>query len=76
LIGLLLDRIRTWLQTDGAPDKCLQCGLPQGRQFLIATNEPIMHPHQCSWCKSILYVPGPMYSCKGCSADPIQPAAA
>ena len=34
------------------------CGLPSGRPFMIATAEPIMHPHQCSWCASIVYVPG------------------
>src|SRR5207245_3458621 len=45
------------------------CGLPSGRPFMIATAEPIMHPHQCSWCASIVYVPGPMFSCKACSGN-------
>jgi len=34
---------------------------------MVATDEPIIHPHRCSWCSSVLYVPGPMFSCKTCS---------
>ena len=73
---MLLQKLRTWFYSDKEPEKCLQCGLPPGRQFMIATDEPIMHPHQCSWCKSTLYVPGPMFSCKGCPDAGVEERAA
>ena len=76
MIAALFRTLRTWFRKGEAPAKCLQCGLPPGREFLIATDEPIMHPHECSWCKSVLYVPGPMFSCKKCAVDVIQRPAA
>ena len=72
----LLRRIRAWFSREPMPERCLQCGLPPGRQFLVTTDEPIMYPHQCSWCQSILYVPGPVFACKGCSREQSQAPAA
>jgi len=72
----LFKKVRMWFQKEPMSTKCLQCGLPPGRQFLVSTDETIMHPHHCSWCKSVLYVPGPMFLCKGCSADGIHRPAA
>jgi hypothetical protein len=57
-------------------DKCLQCGRTPGREFMILTDEPIMHPHECSWCKSVLYVPGPKFQCKVCSENDVREPAA
>lgn len=65
-IGMLLDQVRKWFGKESTT-KCLQCGLTPGREFMIVTQESIIHPHQCSWCSSVLYVPGPMFSCKACS---------
>jgi len=73
---MLLNKLRSWFRKEPVADRCFQCGLPSGREFLIASDEPIMHPHQCSWCKSVLYVPGPMFSCKACSPDRIERPAA
>ena len=70
------NKIRTWLRKAPTDERCLQCGLPPGRQFLVATEEPILHPHQCSWCSGVLYVPGPMFACKNCSTDQMQRPAA
>ena len=72
MITTTLNKVRTWFSTKSAPDKCLQCGLPPGGQFMISTDEPIMHPHQCSWCSTTLYVPGPMFQCKTCSEDGVK----
>ena len=47
MIAALVRTLRTWFSNTQS-EKCLQCGLPPGRQFMIATDEPIMHPHQCS----------------------------
>ena len=76
MIDQLLNKLGAWLRKTPTQDRCLQCGLPSGRQFLVATDEPIMHPHQCTWCNSVLYVPGPMFSCKACSTDVMQRPAA
>jgi hypothetical protein len=76
VIAAVLNRLRAWFGNETEPEKCLQCGLPPGRQFMIATDEPIMHPHQCSWCNGIVYMPGPMFSCKRCSTDGIERPAA
>jgi hypothetical protein len=76
MIGQLLEKIRSWFRKESLAQPCFQCGFPPGREFLIATAEPIMHPHQCLWCKSILYVPGTMFSCKACSAGEIRRPAA
>ena len=43
---------------------------------MILTDEPIMHPHECSWCKSVLYVPGPKFQCKVCSENDVREPAA
>ena len=72
----LLNRVRIWAGGEARPDKCLQCGLPPGREFMAATDEPILHPHECSWCKGVLYVPGPMFQCKSCSENGIREPAA
>ncbi len=66
MILTLVDKARTWLGKNSTP-KCLQCGLPPGTELIVATDEPIIHPHRCSWCSSVLYVPGLMLSCKTCS---------
>jgi hypothetical protein len=76
VIATLFNKVRVWFGNENVPDKCLQCGMPPGRQFMVATDEPIMHPHQCSWCKSILYVPGPMFQCDTCSETEVNKSAA
>jgi hypothetical protein len=76
VLTTLFNKVRIWFVREDAPDKCLQCGLTPGRQYMVATDEPIMHPHECSWCKSVLYVPGPMFQCKACTEREVsQPAA-
>jgi hypothetical protein len=46
---------------------CLQCGFPPGRQMRIVSDDPFLHPHECLWCHSILFVPGLMMDCNRCS---------
>ena len=69
LIPTFINKVLDWFRKKPSSSTCLQCGLPSGRQFMMATDEPIMHPHQCSWCASVLYVPGPMFSCKACAEN-------
>jgi hypothetical protein len=76
LVAALLRKVRNWFHREDEPETCLQCGFPPGREFLIATDEAIIHPHQCSWCKTILFVPGPVFSCTMCSSDGMQRPAA
>ena len=72
----LLTKVGSWFRKpQPAPAQCLQCGLAPGREYMIPTDEPILHPHKCSWCKSVVYMPGPMFACKTCSEDVRQPAA-
>jgi len=54
---------------DDRKPRCLQCGLAPGREYMVSTPEPIIHPHECSWCRSIVYFPGLMRDCKICSPD-------
>ena len=68
MIATLFSKLRKWFRKDSSP-KCLQCGLTPGREFMITTEEPLIHPHQCTWCSSVLYVPGPMFACKACSGN-------
>jgi len=56
-----------WRGPDDRNSQCLQCGLIPGREYMVSTPEPIIHPHTCSWCKSIVYFPGLMIDCKTCS---------
>jgi hypothetical protein len=66
----LLNKVGKWFgKPEPPPDQCLQCGLKPGREYMISTDEPIMHPHKCSWCQSVVYMPGPMFACKLCSED-------
>ena len=76
MLTTLLNKVRIWFSKEALPDKCLQCGMAPGHQFMVPTNEPIMHPHECSWCKSVLYVPGPMFQCKMCAEIGIKEPAA
>ena len=69
LIPTFINTVLNWFREEPASSTCLQCGLPSGRQFMMATDETIMHPHQCSWCSSVLYVPGPLFACKACAGD-------
>jgi hypothetical protein len=46
---------------------CLQCGFPPGRQVRIVSDDPFLHPHECLWCHSVLFVPGLMMDCSACS---------
>jgi len=72
----LFNKVGKWFgKKDPEPTQCLQCGLPPGREFIIPTDEPILHPHKCSWCQSVVYIPGPMFTCKMCSEDVRQTAA-
>jgi hypothetical protein len=72
----LLNKVGKWFRKpEPPPAKCLQCGLPPGREFMIPTDEPILHPHKCSWCRSVVYMPGPMFACKVCSEDAQRTAA-
>jgi hypothetical protein len=76
LLESFINKVRTWFSGGLMPDKCLQCGLPPKREFMVAGDNPIMHPHECSWCKGVLYVPGPMFQCKACSENGIREPAA
>ena len=68
MIASLCNKIQSWFRRPTQPSQqCLQCGLMPGREYMVSTDEPILHPHKCSWCKSIVYVPGPMFACKTCS---------
>jgi hypothetical protein len=67
LIPTIINQVCDWFRKEPASSICLQCDLPSGGQFMVATDEPIMHPHHCSWCSSVLYVPGPMFCCKACA---------
>jgi len=49
--------------------KCLQCGLLPGREYMVTTSEPLIHPHKCSWCQSVVYMPGPVFQCTQCNPD-------
>ena len=72
----LFNMVGKWFRKPESPsDQCLQCGLKPGREYMIPTDEPILHPHKCSWCQSVVYMPGPMFSCKVCSEDARQIAA-
>jgi hypothetical protein len=42
---------------------------------MIPTDEPILHPHKCSRCHSVVYVPGPVFLCEVCSENVPQRAA-
>ena len=76
MIASLINKIQRWfVRPPQPPQQCLQCGLMPNREYMVSTDEPILHPHECSWCKSILYVPGPMFACKTCS-DTVQEHAA
>jgi hypothetical protein len=66
LLTTLFNKIQKWLGKESMGE-CMQCGLPAGREFMVPTNEPLIHPHECSWCSGVLYVPGPMFACKVCS---------
>ena len=66
MLSTLIKKIRDRFHKDVTP-RCLQCGLPPGRELMVQTEEPIMHPHRCTWCASVLYVPGPMFACKACA---------
>jgi hypothetical protein len=64
----LLNKVGNWFRKpEPVQEQCLQCGLKPGREYMVATDEPILHPHQCSWCKSVMYVPGAMFACKTCT---------
>ena len=69
LIPTFIKKALSWFREEPASSICLQCGLPSGRQFMMVTDETIMHRHQCSWCSGVLYVPGPVFSCKACAED-------
>jgi hypothetical protein len=71
----LFNKVGKWLWKEPEVTQCVQCGLPPGREFIIPTDEPILHPHKCSWCQSVVYIPGPMFTCKTCSEDVQQTAA-
>jgi hypothetical protein len=51
---------------DARDSQCLQCGLIPGREYMVSTSEPIVHPHECSWCKSLVYFPGLVMNCATC----------
>jgi hypothetical protein len=74
LIPAFINKILNLFRKDPIPPACLQCGLPSGGQFMMSSDDPIMHPHQCSWCSSVLYVPGPMFSCKACAGRTVDAA--
>ena len=67
----LLTKVRILFNAEATAYKCLQCGRPPGREFMLVADEPIIHAHQCSWCKGVLYVPGPMFRCTVCSENGI-----
>ena len=71
----LFNKVGKWFWKEPEATECLQCGLPPGREFIVPTDEPILHPHKCSWCQSVVYIPGPMFTCKTCSEDVQQTAA-
>ena len=71
----LFNKVGKWFWKEPEATECLQCGLPPGHEFIIPTDEPILHPHKCSWCQSVVYIPGPMFTCKTCSEDVQQTAA-
>jgi hypothetical protein len=49
-----------------APEPCFQCGFPPGKQMRVISDDPFLHPHECAWCHSVVYVPGLMVNCRYC----------
>ena len=69
MVASWFKKVRNWFRPRQPLRQCLQCGLFPGREYMVHTDEPILHPHECSWCKSVVYVPGPMFECKICSEN-------
>lgn len=66
----VIEKIGKWFRKPGASlEVCALCGLSPGRQYMIPTDEPILHPHKCSRCQSVVFVPGPMVFCEACSEN-------
>ena len=64
----VIERIGKWFHKTepSSSAQCVLCGLIPGRQYMIPTDEPILHPHKCSRCQSVVFVPGPMMLCEVC----------
>jgi len=58
-----------WNKLRDHEERCLQCGLLPGRQYMMKTDNPLMHPHQCSWCEAIVFMPGAMFECPECTKE-------
>jgi hypothetical protein len=50
-----------------AKELCLQCGFPPGKEMRVVSDDPFLHPHRCSWCGSVVYMPGLMIDCDACN---------
>jgi hypothetical protein len=61
--------MKLWNDLHESEEKCLQCGLIPGRQYMVKTDNPLMHPHECSWCEAVVFMPGAMFECPQCSRD-------
>lgn len=65
----VIQKIGKWFRKPGPAELCALCGLAPGRQYMVPTDEPILHPHKCSRCQSVVFVPGPMMLCETCSGN-------
>lgn len=66
----MIKKIGKWFRkTEPSSALCALCGLTPARQYMIPTDEPILHPHKCSRCQSVVFVPGPMMLCEACSGN-------